>query len=113
VATGLAAYQKLEGVENQQARSVAAYQEAVKLATMRYTAGLSSYMEVLEAQQQLYPAENSLSQARLSRLVTLVQLYKALGGGWNLKDPGAWTAGPAKSAEPPAPAVRLQGNPPG
>jgi multidrug efflux system outer membrane protein len=113
VATGLAAYQKLEGVENQQARSVAAYQEAVKLATMRYTAGLSSYMEVLEAQQQLYPAENSLSQARLSRLVTLVQLYKALGGGWNLKDPGAWTAGPVKSAEPPAPAVRLQGNPPG
>ena len=67
---------------------MAAYQEAVRLATLRYTAGLSSYMEVLEAQQQLFPAQNSLAQVRLARLVTLVQLYKALGGGWNLKDPG-------------------------
>ena len=92
VATLLTAYQKLAEVEVQQARSVAAYQEAVRLATLRYTAGLSSYMEVLEAQQQLFPAENSLAQVRRSRLVSLVQLYKALGGGWNLKDP-AW-AGP-------------------
>ncbi|MDR3673498.1 MAG: efflux transporter outer membrane subunit [Holophaga sp.] len=95
VSTQLTAYQKLAEVETQQARAVAAYQEAVRLATLRYTAGLSSYMEVLEAQQQLFPAQNSLSQARLSRLVSLVQLYKALGGGWNLKnpeDPGAWAA---------------------
>jgi multidrug efflux system outer membrane protein len=95
VSTLLSAYGKLAEEETQQARAVAAYQEAVSLATLRYSAGLSSYMEVLEAQQQLFPAENSLSQARLSRLVTLVQLYKALGGGWNLKDPGdpgAWAA---------------------
>lgn len=92
VATLLVAYQKLAEVETQQARAVAAYQEAVALATMRYRAGLSSYVEVLEAQQQLFPAENSRSLARLNRLVTLVQLYKALGGGWNLQDPGAWQA---------------------
>jgi multidrug efflux system outer membrane protein len=49
-------------------------------------------VEVLEAQQQLFPAENSRSQARLNRLVALVQLYKALGGGWNLKEPGGWKA---------------------
>jgi len=92
VSTLLVAYQKLAEVETEQARAVAAYQEEVRLATLRYSAGLANYMEVLEAQQQLFPAQNSLSQARLSRLVSLVQLYKALGGGWNLEDP-AW-AGP-------------------
>lgn len=95
VSSLLAAYQKLEEAENQQAKAVAAYQDAVRLATLRYTAGLSSYVEVLEAQQQLFPAQNAQSQARLARLVTLVNLYKALGGGWNLQDPGnpgAWTA---------------------
>jgi len=94
VATLLEANEKLAEVELQQARSVAAYQEAVRLATLRYTAGLSSYVEVLEAQEQLFPAENTLSQTRLARLVTVVQLYKALGGGWNLQDPGSggWAA---------------------
>jgi multidrug efflux system outer membrane protein len=89
VSTLLVAYQKLADVETQDTRAVAAYQEAVRLATLRYSTGLANYMEVLDAQQQLFPAQNSLSQARLSRLVSLVQLYKALGGGWNLKDP-AW-----------------------
>jgi multidrug efflux system outer membrane protein len=96
VSTQLTAYQKLAEMETQQARSVAAYQEAVRLASLRYSAGLSSYIEVLEAQQQLFPAQNTLAQVRLSRLVSLVQLYKALGGGWNLQDPGkpgAWAAG--------------------
>ena len=88
VSTLLVAYQKLAEVEVQQARSVAAYQEAVHLASLRYSAGLSNYLEVLEAQQQLFPAQNAWSQVRTSRLVALVQLYKALGGGWNLKDPG-------------------------
>ena len=87
VSTSLVAYGKLAQAEQEQARAVAALQEATRLATLRYTAGLSSYMEVLEAQQQLFPAQNALSQARLARLLTLVQLYKALGGGWNLEDP--------------------------
>ena len=88
VSTLLVAYQKLAEVETRQDQAVAAYQEAVRLATLRYSAGLSSYVEVLEAQQQLFPAQNSRSQTRLARLVTLVQMYKALGGGWNLQDPG-------------------------
>jgi multidrug efflux system outer membrane protein len=87
VSTALAAYEKLAEVEQRQARAVAAYKEAVRLATLRYTTGLSSYIEVLDAQQQLFPAENTLSQIRLNRLLTLVQLYKALGGGWKLDDP--------------------------
>jgi outer membrane protein, multidrug efflux system len=89
VSTTLVAHQKLAEVETQLARSVAAYQEAVRLANIRYFAGLSSYVEVLDAQQQLFPAENSLGQVRFSRLFNFVQLYKALGGGWNTGDP-AW-----------------------
>ena len=87
VSTALSAYEKLAEVEQRQARAVAAYQTAVRLATLRYVAGLSSYVEVLDAQQQLFPAQNTLSQVRLSRLLTMVQLYKALGGGWKLEDP--------------------------
>jgi outer membrane protein, multidrug efflux system len=87
VSTALSAYEKLAEVEQRQARAVAAYRAAVRLATLRYTTGLSSYLEVLDAQQQLFPAENTLSQIRLTRLLTMVQLYKALGGGWKLDDP--------------------------
>jgi multidrug efflux system outer membrane protein len=90
VSTALAAYQKLATTEQEQAGSVAAYQEAVRLANIRYVAGLSSYVEVLDAEQQLFPAENSLAQTRLLRLDAFVDLYKALGGGWNISDP-AWS----------------------
>jgi multidrug efflux system outer membrane protein len=95
VATLLTAYQKLAELETLRARTVKAHQESVRQATLRYTSGLANYFEVLDAQQALFPAQINLAQARRSRLVTLVQLYKALGGGWNLKDPGdpgAWAA---------------------
>jgi outer membrane protein TolC len=42
---------------------------------------------VLQTQQQLFPAEILLAQARYNRLATLVQLYRTLGGGWQLADP--------------------------
>ena len=61
---------------------VDAGREAVELATARYKEGKASYYEVLEAQQQLYPAENSLSRIEAARRLTIVQLYKSLGGGW-------------------------------
>ena len=88
------AHEKLAQVEEQQARTVRAYREAVRLANIRYLAGLSSYVEVLDAQQQLFPAEISLAQTRSARLANLVTLYRALGGGWNLQDP-AWVRGSA------------------
>ncbi len=86
VSTALVAYQKLAEVEKRQAQAVDAYKEAVRLSSQRYLAGLSDYLEVLQAQQLLFPAENSLAQTRFSRLASLVQLYKALGGGWKLTD---------------------------
>jgi len=90
VSTSLVAYQKLAAVERDRARAVDAFREAVNLANSRYLSGLSDYLEVLQAQQQLFPAENSLAQTRFERLATLVQLYKTLGGGWRLAD-AAWS----------------------
>jgi multidrug efflux system outer membrane protein len=98
VSTALVAYQKLATTEQEQAASVAAYQEAVQLANTRYVAGLSSYVEVLDAEQQLFPAENSLAQTRLLRLDAFVDLYKALGGGWNISDPAWARQAPAAAA---------------
>ena len=85
VSTALSSYQKLASAEVEQARSVAAYQDAVRLANIRYSGGLSSYVEVLDAEQQLFPAENTLAATRLARLEALVALYKSLGGGWSIE----------------------------
>ena len=84
--------QRLDEVREQQERAVGAYGEAVKISTQRYAAGRASYYEVLQAQQLLFPSEVSLAQTRRDQFVAIVQLYKALGGGWNLKD-AEW-AGP-------------------
>ena len=92
VANALVTRQRLDEVREQQERAVGAYGEAVKISTQRYAAGRASYYEVLQAQQLLFPSEVSLAQTRRDQFVAIVQLYKALGGGWNLKD-AEW-AGP-------------------
>ena len=104
VSTALVAYERLAHVEEEQERAVASYREAVDLANERYLSGLSDYLEVLLAQRQLFPAENTLAQVRFERLGALVGLYRALGGGWRLDDQG-WTRaqadGPGARAEAP------------
>jgi multidrug efflux system outer membrane protein len=90
VSNALVSRQKYEAIRDQQMQAVQAYQESVKVSLQRYTAGKASYFEVLDAQLQLYPAETSLATTELNRRTVIVQLYKALGGGWNLKDPD-WT----------------------
>jgi multidrug efflux system outer membrane protein len=92
VSNALISRQKYEAIRDQQMQAVQAYRESVKVSLQRYTAGKASYFEVLDAQLQLYPAETSLATTELNRRTVIVQLYKALGGGWNLKDPD-W-AGP-------------------
>lgn len=82
VSTDLVALQKLETEERERTRAVAANQEAVRLATLRYESGLSAYFEVLDAMEQLFSSEIALAQTRRDRLVALAQFYKALGGGW-------------------------------
>ena len=93
VSDSLTALGKLSDAETGQDRSVKALADAVEYATDRYRFGLASYFEVLEAQQQLYPAQNTLAQIRLNRLISHVRLYRALGGGWTLTDQ-QWMSGP-------------------
>ncbi len=78
---------KLAEAEADRARAVKAYREAVHLSSLRYTSGLSAYFEVLDAQQQLFPAEISLARTHRDQLVAVVNLYKALGGGWQPRPP--------------------------
>ncbi len=86
VSDTLTALAKLSDAETGQDSAVKALAEAVDHATARYGQGLASYYEVLEAQQQLYPAQNRLAQIRRNRLLAYAQLYKALGGGWTLTE---------------------------
>jgi multidrug efflux system outer membrane protein len=86
VSNALVAREKFTASQGELERQVAALQEAVRLATMRYTGGLASYYEVLEAQQELFPAENQLARTRRDELVSVVQLYRALGGGWRAEE---------------------------
>jgi len=75
-----------------QQTQVGALQRALHLATQRYEEGISNYLDVLDAERSLFTAELSLTQAQLQQLVDVVQLYKALGGGW----PATTTAPPPR-----------------
>jgi multidrug efflux system outer membrane protein len=86
VSDALISHHRFEEAHAEQAEAVNAGREAVATATDRYKEGKASYYEVLEAQQQLFPAENALSNIEASRRLAIVQLYKALGGGWSFED---------------------------
>jgi multidrug efflux system outer membrane protein len=85
-------------VRTEQVVAVDALREAVSLALLRYDGGLASYFEVLEAQQQLFPAELALARTDLDRMLAVVDLYRSLGGGWQANDtavdPGFSPTGP-------------------
>jgi outer membrane protein, multidrug efflux system len=91
VSTALSAHQQLANAYREQITSVDAYNESVRLSTIRYDSGLSSYLEVIDAQIQVYPAASAMVTYDLGRKLALVSLYQALGGGWNLTD-AQWTA---------------------
>jgi multidrug efflux system outer membrane protein len=95
VSDALVSRRKLEEARALQAEAVEACRDAVQVVTERYSAGKASYYEVLEAQQQLFPAENALSQIEVSQRLAIIQLYKSLGGGWSMKD-AAWSTPPAR-----------------
>jgi multidrug efflux system outer membrane protein len=99
VSNALITRQQLEAIRAQQIQAVKSGREAVDVSTQRYTAGKSSYYEVLTAQQELFPAENALAQTEFNRRLVIVQLYQALGGGWNLKTPD-WSGAPTTGAPP-------------
>jgi outer membrane protein, multidrug efflux system len=65
-----------------QEAQVSALRSALHLAELRYKGGISSYLDVLTAKRSLFDAELALTATRRLHLVSIVQLYKALGGGW-------------------------------
>ncbi len=69
-----------------QAAQVESLRSALRLATLRYKGGLANYLDVLIAQRNLFDAELSLTSTHRLHLVSVVQLYKALGGGWSPLD---------------------------
>jgi NodT family efflux transporter outer membrane factor (OMF) lipoprotein len=83
VETALSAHgRELQRQESLRA-SVAANRRALELATERYTSGLESYLSVLDAQRSMYAAEDQLVQSERNTAITLIAIYKALGGGWS------------------------------
>jgi multidrug efflux system outer membrane protein len=82
VSDSLIAYRKVKEVRIQREKLVATLQDRSRLAYMRYNGGVSNLLEALDADRNLFDAELNLAQARRDELLTVVQLYKALGGGW-------------------------------
>ena len=73
-----------------QAKVVEAESVRYRLAKLRYDNGVSSYLDLLDAQRSLFAAQQALVQARLARLQNQVALYRSLGGGWT--EPGTAAA---------------------
>jgi multidrug efflux system outer membrane protein len=82
VSDALIGYRKIREFREQQALLFGAAQDARRLAEIRYQGGATSYLELLDADTRLFDAELGLAQAGLSDLSALVELYRALGGGW-------------------------------
>jgi multidrug efflux system outer membrane protein len=82
VSDSLIAYRKTQEFRQQQELLVASAEDAARLSHMRYSGGVASYLEVLTNETNYFSAELGLVQAQLNERLTLVQLYKSLGGGW-------------------------------
>jgi multidrug efflux system outer membrane protein len=82
VSDALVAYRKKQELRRQQELLTQAAQDASQLSDTRYRAGLTSYLEVLTNETNYFSAELGLAQARVEELDAVVQLYRALGGGW-------------------------------
>ncbi len=82
VADALVGYQKLREFREQEGLLFASAADARRLAGIRYDGGATSYLEVLDADTRLFDAELGLAQAQLGELAGLVEMYRALGGGW-------------------------------
>jgi multidrug efflux system outer membrane protein len=82
VSDALVSREQLVEIRQHQAHEVTALESAVKFSTERYIAGKADYYEVLEAQQQLFPAQLNLARTQRDELLAIVTLFKSLGGGW-------------------------------
>ncbi|HWG71490.1 MAG TPA: efflux transporter outer membrane subunit [Steroidobacteraceae bacterium] len=93
VSDALIARQQDAELQTAQQAQVDAQRRANTIALARYRVGYASYFNVIDADRDLFTAELSLSAARLNTQLSLVQLYRALGGGWQTEQPAAAGAG--------------------
>jgi NodT family efflux transporter outer membrane factor (OMF) lipoprotein len=82
VSTALADYQKSREQRSQEELLVRALRDTDRLSTLRYKGGIDSYLQVLDAERNEFSGELALAQLRKNELLSIVQLYRALGGGW-------------------------------
>ena len=82
VDNALVGREKLVEQVQAQERLVAASREYARLARLQFDGGVTPYLTVLQAEQQLFPAELNLVQFRASLFASIVNMYKAMGGGW-------------------------------
>lgn len=86
VSDALVAYRKDHEFTTQQDLLTQAAKDAARLSDLRYKGGSASYLEVLDSNTRYYSAELQLAQAQLNELQALVDLYQALGGGWQINN---------------------------
>ena len=86
VEDALISVQKSREQREAQEQQVAALQSAFHLAEQRYQGGRASYLDVLTSQRSLFESELALARTLQGQLVSVVQLYTALGGGWSVTD---------------------------
>jgi multidrug efflux system outer membrane protein len=82
VSDSLVAYRKNQEFRTQEELLMTSAQDATRLSNMRYQGGVTSYLEVLDSDTRYFEAQLGLAQAQLNERLALVQLYNALGGGW-------------------------------
>jgi outer membrane protein TolC len=82
VSDALAAHDRTRDQRAEEEKLVAALSESVRLSDLRYRGGLDSYLQVLDAERNLFGGQLTLAELRLLELQSVVQLYRALGGGW-------------------------------
>jgi multidrug efflux system outer membrane protein len=82
VSDALVEYRKRRESRVQQEALATAARDTLRLANIRYSNGVSPYLEVLDSERELFDAELGLTQLQRDELLAVVRLYKALGGGW-------------------------------
>jgi outer membrane protein TolC len=82
VSDALIAHDRTREQRSQQELLVKTLTESTRLSQLRYEGGLDSYLQVLDAQRNLFQSELVLAQLRLLEFESVVQLYRSLGGGW-------------------------------
>jgi len=82
VSNALVEYRKVKEIRTQQELLVTTLRERSRLAHMRYEGGVDTLLNALDSDRDLFNAELNLAQTKRDELLSLVQLYKALGGGW-------------------------------